>query len=283
MISDDKQFCLFVLLITCTAVDTGNADGSADIMLAAEAAWKDVLMGAEGRLSDGVHALLRQELAQIGEHTWGKRWSMHRAIDSTHDAAASLALAEAKQLLESLREAVARTTKNGKQEHRVCPGASATAERAGDAGDCSAADQMSRSPGKTAWMSSLDAIQPGASRSARRLVRMELNETAASVWESKKRTRHALDRIFESLVSDTLAMVADVLGTLRERLDNLLMQDPRKSRSGPRRYLVREAAVGLAWDAQAAAMSGRMGDLYDDKCDFVEAGQSVLLDEHRPL
>ena len=267
------QLLRCVLLLACTAaVGTQSADGASSIASAAEAAWTSILMGTEGRqLSDGVRALLMAELAQVGEQTWGKRWAMHRTLDFTHDAAASLALAEAAQLVESLREAVANgAPEEGPQDKdsKVC--------KPEDPDACSAPDLVSLPPGARAWASSIVAVQPAASPSALRTLRMELNKTAASAWENDKGTRRALDKVYEALASETLAMVADVVRTVREKVDTIVMQDKVQSKNGqPRRYLVREAAVGLAWDAQAAAMSGRMGGLHDDKCDSVEAGQSA--------
>jgi len=237
----------------------GTAAGSEPEAAAATVAFlhaSSFVADGGAALSDGVRALLRQEIAQVAVHTWGKRLAVHRTLDAAHEAAATLALSEAAQLVESLRAAARKEGAGG-----------------ADAGACRDDEPDALPPEVRGWLSGRASLPPGASQSALRTVRHELAETASKAWETERATQRTLDRLQEKLVAQALAEVADALGSLREQLDAILMQSSHGSKSRQvRRYMVREAAVGLAWDDQAVASSGRLGDAPDDACELVEAG-----------
>ena len=212
-------------------------------------------------------SFLRQELAHVGAQTWAKRLAMHRSLDTVHDATASHALVETDQLFDALRASLQNDAAPTAGPEGVC--------QSGDVGCAMAEPDIGNLPGPArVWLSSL-AASGSVSLSLHELVDREMRKIEDKSWGKKKAKRRALAALYETMISHKLSEVAQMVKALRDALDVEDGDDEdgdRTKRRRQRKYLVRESAVGLAWDDEAASTSGRVGGLEDDSCEFVEPG-----------
>jgi hypothetical protein len=209
---------------------------------------------------------LRQELAKCDMHALERRLAMHRALDGVHNSVTSFALQEASQIVDQLRASLRAPTGESAAHDQVC----------GQGGtDCGLDRDLAPLP--ESMRVKLTSLQssPSVSEGMYQLIRSQLLQVPGKAWSKKKATRIAFDAVYQALASHALAELAQLLGALRAALEC-----PGSAAAGPdcalqrrqRKYLVREAAVGLAWDKDAKDMSGRVGECEDDACEFVEPG-----------
>jgi hypothetical protein len=199
-------------------------------------------------------------------HALERRLAMHRAVDGVHNSVTSFALQEASQIVDQLRASLrAPASGESSADDQVC----------GQGGKCGMESDLATLP--QSMRVKLTSLQssPSVSEGMYQLIRRQLLQVPGKAWSKKKATRIALDAVYQALASHALAGLAQLLGALRAALEcpgSVAAGQDCALQRRQRKYLVREAAVGLAWDKEAKDMSGRVGVCEDDACEFVEPG-----------
>lgn len=190
---------------------------------------------------------------------------MHRAVDGVHNSVTSFALQEVWQIVDQLRASLrAPAAGESSAEDQVC-----------GQDDCGLDGDLAPLPESMRVKLTSLRSSPSVSEGMYQLITRQLLQVPGKAWGKEKATRIALDAVYQALASHALAGLAQLVGELRAALEcpgsAAADQDCALQRR-QRKYLVREAAVGLAWDQEAKDTSGRVGVCEDDACDFVEPG-----------